>query len=263
MAQPDLGDAGGNGEAEPSRSAPIRREPVADVQEAPSPQDEDREEEPAAEEDHDEPAEEDRGGAGRRGGARGRARRRGAARRRTRGRPAAAGEPHHRRAPRDRRPADRDVRRRGGVRRHRGADPSDEELVAEEITEPRLAPAEPLDALAADDAGAARRGGASERGRGRRRLLRRAAPLRRARPGSGGPARARVRGNRASRPQRNSRSREETESCEADSRGSRAAGRPPADEDVLEETPDFLEEAPEDDQLWFEQKPPKDFDFDD
>lgn len=36
-----------------------------------------------------------------------------------------------------------------------------------------------------------------------------------------------------------------------------------ADEDVLEETPDFLEESPEDDQLWFEQKPPKDFDFDD
>ena len=34
-------------------------------------------------------------------------------------------------------------------------------------------------------------------------------------------------------------------------------------EDLLEETPDFLEEAPEDDQLWFEQKPPKDFDFDD
>jgi hypothetical protein len=37
----------------------------------------------------------------------------------------------------------------------------------------------------------------------------------------------------------------------------------PHDEDVLEETPDFLEETPEDDQLWFEQKPPKDFDFDD
>jgi hypothetical protein len=35
------------------------------------------------------------------------------------------------------------------------------------------------------------------------------------------------------------------------------------DEDVLEETPDFLEDAPEDEQLWFEQKPPKDFDFDD
>jgi hypothetical protein len=39
------------------------------------------------------------------------------------------------------------------------------------------------------------------------------------------------------------------------------AGR--RDEDVLEETPDFLEETPEDDQLWFEQKPPKDFNFDD
>jgi hypothetical protein len=34
-------------------------------------------------------------------------------------------------------------------------------------------------------------------------------------------------------------------------------------EDVLEDTPDFLEDAPEDDDLWFEQKPPKDFDFDD
>ncbi len=34
-------------------------------------------------------------------------------------------------------------------------------------------------------------------------------------------------------------------------------------DDVLEDTPDFLEEAPEDDDLWFEQKPPKDFDFDD
>jgi hypothetical protein len=34
-------------------------------------------------------------------------------------------------------------------------------------------------------------------------------------------------------------------------------------EDVLEETPDFLRETPEHDRLWFEQKPPKDFDFDD
>lgn len=34
-------------------------------------------------------------------------------------------------------------------------------------------------------------------------------------------------------------------------------------EDLLEDTPDFLEDAPEDDNLWFEQQPPKDFDFDD
>ncbi len=36
---------------------------------------------------------------------------------------------------------------------------------------------------------------------------------------------------------------------------------PPA-EDVLEETPDFLRETPEQDRLWFEQRPPRDFDFD-
>ena len=34
-------------------------------------------------------------------------------------------------------------------------------------------------------------------------------------------------------------------------------------EDVLEETPDFLQDTPEHDRLWFEQKPPRDFDFDD
>jgi hypothetical protein len=47
--------------------------------------------------------------------------------------------------------------------------------------------------------------------------------------------------------------------------GSPAAGdeepeaRPP--EDVLEETPEFLQETPEHDRLWFEQKPPRDFEF--
>jgi hypothetical protein len=47
-----------------------------------------------------------------------------------------------------------------------------------------------------------------------------------------------------------------------------APERPPAeeaqesDEDVLEETPEFLQETPEHDRLWFEQKPPRDFDFD-
>jgi hypothetical protein len=33
-------------------------------------------------------------------------------------------------------------------------------------------------------------------------------------------------------------------------------------EDVLEETPDFLRETPDQDRLWFEQQPPRDFDFD-
>src|SRR3954449_8856047 len=48
--------------------------------------------------------------------------------------------------------------------------------------------------------------------------------------------------------------------------GGPATGDPSAaaepDEDVLEETPDFLQESPEHDRLWFEQKPPRDFDFD-
>jgi len=34
------------------------------------------------------------------------------------------------------------------------------------------------------------------------------------------------------------------------------------DEDVLEETPEFLQDTPDHDRLWFEQRPPKDFNFD-
>ena len=37
---------------------------------------------------------------------------------------------------------------------------------------------------------------------------------------------------------------------------------PSSTEDVLQETPEFLEETPEHDRLWFEQRPPKDFDLD-
>jgi hypothetical protein len=38
----------------------------------------------------------------------------------------------------------------------------------------------------------------------------------------------------------------------------------PEDEhgDVLESTPEFLQDAPDHDRLWFEQRPPRDFDFD-
>ena len=50
--------------------------------------------------------------------------------------------------------------------------------------------------------------------------------------------------------------------------GPRGADSPPGDaaeepvEDVLEETPDFLRDTPEQERLWFEQRPPRDFDFD-
>jgi hypothetical protein len=39
------------------------------------------------------------------------------------------------------------------------------------------------------------------------------------------------------------------------------ADEEPGEDDVLEETPEFLQETPEHDRLWFEQKPPRDFDF--
>jgi hypothetical protein len=38
--------------------------------------------------------------------------------------------------------------------------------------------------------------------------------------------------------------------------------KPGQDDDVLEETPEFLQDTPDHDRLWFEQRPPKDFDFD-
>jgi hypothetical protein len=44
-----------------------------------------------------------------------------------------------------------------------------------------------------------------------------------------------------------------------------ATKKPPGegtDEDPLEETPEFLQETPDHDRLWFEQRPPRDFDFD-
>lgn len=55
----------------------------------------------------------------------------------------------------------------------------------------------------------------------------------------------------------------ETDIVEEGEPDEEAAPRAARSDDVLDETPDFLEETPEDDELWFEQKPPKDFDFDD
>jgi hypothetical protein len=50
----------------------------------------------------------------------------------------------------------------------------------------------------------------------------------------------------------------EAEHAPADDADDAGAADP---DDELEETPDFLQETPEHDRLWFEQKPPKDFDF--
>ena len=89
-------------------------------------------------------------------------------------------------------------------------------------------------------------------------------------------ARAALRSRSSSRPREPRRSRAPTppsrdrqldRGAQPDrARRSRDADVVPADEepegdDVLEETPEFLQETPEHDRLWFEQKPPRDFDF--
>jgi hypothetical protein len=47
----------------------------------------------------------------------------------------------------------------------------------------------------------------------------------------------------------------------AEEEGERRDEGEESEEDVLADTPDFLKDAPEDDELWFEQGEPKDFDF--
>ncbi|MBS1881121.1 MAG: hypothetical protein JST31_16540 [Actinobacteria bacterium] len=53
----------------------------------------------------------------------------------------------------------------------------------------------------------------------------------------------------------------EADRDQADTAATRKAE--PGHADALEDTPDFLEESPDDDDAWFEQRPPKDFDFGD
>ncbi len=50
---------------------------------------------------------------------------------------------------------------------------------------------------------------------------------------------------------------QETEEYELEPEEEEEAG-----DDVLESTPEFLQDAPDHDRLWFEQRPPRDFDFD-
>jgi|SRR5579884_1591349 len=52
------------------------------------------------------------------------------------------------------------------------------------------------------------------------------------------------------------------ETTEYDIESADAEGPAEDGEDVLEETPEFLQDTPDHDRLWFEQKPPRDFDFD-
>ena len=147
--------------------------------------------------------------------------------------------------------------------------PPDEDLVAEEISEARLGPAEPdapLEVTAADDDEDEDDDFFDEQ--------RLSDELDQALEAPPIPSRAR---DPSRSPTNTRRRRDQTDEHEVaephtevhqaapqtDEHEAAPAERRDSDEDVLEETPDFLEETPEDDQLWFEQKPPKDFDFDD
>jgi hypothetical protein len=162
--------------------------------------------------------------------------------------------------------------------------PTDEELVEEEIAEPRLAPADPLASLAeTEEAEVSVQGPAPDDDDeyddeddafwNEQRLsdeLDQA--LEAPRAAEPEPA-AEIETEPEPEVDQPAESEEEPESEEYEASPETAEEPAPVaeaepesshhEEDVLEETPDFLEETPEDDQLWFEQKPPKDFDFDD
>jgi hypothetical protein len=146
--------------------------------------------------------------------------------------------------------------------------PTDEELVEEEITEPRLAPTDPLAGLdEAEEAEVSVQGPAPDDDEelddeddafwNEQRLSDELDQALEAPRDPEPPP--------AEEPEAEVIDAEVVEESDIDEEGPEpdAPPAPRADEDVLEETPDFLEETPEDDQLWFEQKPPKDFDFDD
>ncbi|MGB7686635.1 MAG: hypothetical protein WBL45_12740 [Solirubrobacterales bacterium] len=132
------------------------------------------------------------------------------------------------------------------------ASPSDEELIDAEISEPRLSPVEPeLDEDEEDDDFFSEQRLSDE--------LSQALDT----PIEGEPEMPKT-DEHAAPPVEEARPLEEVEHDEAEEYEEDDEPRPAAsDEDVLEGTPEFLEDTPEDDDLWFEQRPPKDFDFDD
>ena len=243
MSQPDPGEAGSEAaspesgtEAPPPEPAlnqeppPVRREPaagVADIQEAPESQEAEEEGEPAAEEqpatEHEAIPEPQSGPGGHT----------------TEERHAIADQPTQM----------FDVE--GEFAGTEAPAPADEDLVAEEMTEARLGPVEPLPTAPVEDE--------DDDFFDEKRL---SEELDQALEAPGEAER-----EPAPDPEPDpepepsfERSADEQQPVAAHTDEHEAVGE---EEDVLEETPDFLEEAPEDDQLWFEQKPPKDFDFDD
>ena len=116
------------------------------------------------------------------------------------------------------------------------ASPSDEELVDAEQNEPRLAPVDPVEGIEASAADAGTEAPPSDE------ELEEAAD-------------------------EFDESREQLNFAEEEGDDEEpehpAANHSPEHQDALEDTPEFLADDPEDENLWFEQKPPKDIDFGD
>jgi hypothetical protein len=242
MQQPDVGAGGDRAEAEAQAAvempqAPpsaVRREPVADVQEAPGP----AEEKPSSDEEPDEtpapeapegerpdegPAEEEQPAEEHEAV--------------TSPPPPAGHTTAERHAIADQPTEMYDVEEEFGAPAAETGSTSDEDLAAEEETEPRLGPAEPIAEPDLEDEEEEEDDFFDEKRLSDELDQALEAP---AEPDS-----------------------EEYEKPEPPAAREEDAGEEDEDEDLLEDTPDFLEESPEDDELWFEQKPPKDFDFDD
>jgi hypothetical protein len=133
--------------------------------------------------------------------------------------------------------------------------PSDEQLVEEEIAEPRLAPADPLAGLDDVEAEPAEEVVDEEEDDfwDEQRLSDELSQALEA------PVEETEEGVEF---EEEEEEEEEVEAGEEPEEEPEGGHHDRGDEDILEDTPDFLEDS-EDDQLWFEQKPPKDFDFDD
>lgn len=144
--------------------------------------------------------------------------------------------------------------------------PSDDELVDAEMSEPRLAPVDPLagvDAPGTEPAIADEPAAEEEEEEDFFSEQRLSDELNQAleAPITDEPAAPATEEHVVPATEEHAEDVEDDEEYEDEDEPPPAAGD--EHEDVLEDTPDFLEDTPEDDDLWFEQRPPKDFDFDD
>jgi len=136
--------------------------------------------------------------------------------------------------------------------------PSDEELIEEEMDEPRLAPVDPLGGIEAEKTAAPEPESEEDDAFWNEQRL--SDELDQALDAPLAEASSETAEEAVGEAEQGGADATEVEEPQEDEEEPPA---PRSDSDVLEDTPDFLEDAPEDDELWFEQKPPKDFDFDD